>query len=285
MIGSFVNVLVLRHGERDILGRSACPRCGTTLQWFELVPVLSWLLLRGRCRTCKAGISIQYPLVEMLTSAGFLAIGLAPLPLFAQVIGAVIIALLVAIAVYDLYHTIIPDIWVWPFVGLSLVYAFASPLMLARPVGSLLSFGDTWHLILLSGPLVASPLLLLWLVSGGKWMGFGDVKFALGMGFLLGIVPGFIALLLAFVLGAFVGVFILLPLPHIMRFLQRAGPVRGLASNGAGITRSPKGVPGYTMKSEVPFGPFLITALCIVWFSNLYHFDITGFLMSILTYG
>ncbi|HWO07318.1 MAG TPA: prepilin peptidase [Candidatus Paceibacterota bacterium] len=262
IIGSFLNVLIARHGVRSILGRSACPRCGTTLQWFELVPVISWLILRGRCRTCSERISIQYPIVELLTAAGFLAIGLAPVPLIERLLGAAIVSILVAIAVYDLYHTIIPDVWAFLFGFLALILA-----------GITRGDMEPWYQVLVSGPAVAFPLFFLWLISRGTWMGLGDAKLALGIGFLLGLIPGYLALAIAFVLGAFVGVFILLPLPRVAETLQRAG-----------ITHA-RAVRGFTMKSEVPFGPFLICALVLVWLSELYRLDLVVHLARFLSWS
>jgi hypothetical protein len=122
--------------------------------------------------------------------------------------------------------------------------------------------------VLLSGPLAALPILVLWALSWpfagfpGAWMGFGDVKVALGIGWLLPLptalsIPlGLIAIFLAFILGALISVCVLLPLPYI--------------AAACGIR--PKGEhEGYTMKSEVPFGPFLIGSCVLVWFSVLYH--------------
>jgi len=271
IIGSFVNVLIARHGVKSILGRSACPLCHRTLEWYELFPVFSWLALRGKCRTCHSRISIQYPVVELLTGAGFLAIGLAPVPIIAQFLGATIIALLIAIAVYDLYHTVIPDVWSYSFAALAGAFSLS------------IGLGDWW--LAAAGPLIALPLFLLWLVSGGRWMGLGDAKLALGIGWLLGLLGGYVALSLAFTLGAFVGVFILIPLPFVLKSLSRAGPMRqSSTSYEAGITHS-ESVPAFTMKSEIPFGPFLICALSIVWFSQLYGFELVRFLTAFLSWS
>jgi prepilin signal peptidase PulO-like enzyme (type II secretory pathway) len=168
-------------------------------------------------------------------AAFVLAIGLAPVPLIGKIIGIPIALLLVCIAVYDFRTTYIPDRWVYSLALLTFVYAFASSSVLAP-----------WYVVLLSGPVVALPLYLLWLVSAGAWMGLGDAKLALGFGWLLGIVGGYLALGLAFVLGAVVGCTLI------------------------GITRFAAAGRGFTMKSEVPFGPFLILSLCIVWCSQLY---------------
>lgn len=258
IVGSFVNVLILRHRVSNILGRSNCPTCRRTLEWFELVPVLSWLILRGKCRTCHARISIQYPLVELLTCAGFLVIGLAPVALELRILGCLMIAVLVAIAVYDLYHTIIPDAWSYSFAVLALLYSL---------------FADLDVVTLLAGPLVALPLYLLWRVSGGTWMGLGDAKLALGIGWLLGALHGYVALAFAFFIGAFVGVFILIPLPIVIKSLARAG----ITARGTNKR--------FTMRSEIPFGPFLICGMLLVWFSQLYDQELLAHLMDFLSWS
>jgi len=264
IVGSFTNVLILRHGHASLMGRSACPRCKRELEWYELVPVLSWLVLRGRCRTCHARISLQYPAVELLMGGLFVAIGLAPVSSVVRIVGCAIAILLVAIAVYDLRHTIMPDSWVYGFAGLSL---FGSTFAIALEGEASVS---SVSLLLVAGPLTAFPLWFLWRISGGRWMGFGDVKFALGMGWLLGAWQGFVALTLAFVIGAIVGVGVLLPLPYFFQALRSIG-----------ITGFHATTRGFTMKSEVPFGPFLIFSTCIVWISLLHGVDIASYLTGL----
>ena len=248
-VGSFLNVLIVRHGARSLAGRSACMSCGRTIEWHDLVPVVSWLALRGRCRYCRSRISIQYPLVEVATGILFAFVGASPAPLIARVLGLFIAALLVAITVYDLRHTIIPDGW---------VYAFAL-LALASSLLSLGANGREVLIVLLSGPLLAAPLAALWFFSRGTWMGLGDAKLALGIGWLLGWYWGTIAIFLAFMLGALIAVGVLLPPPYILRTLHSIG------ITSLGLARR-----GYTMKSEVPFGPFLIASCLFVWFMTLY---------------
>src|SRR3989344_9700256 len=80
IVGSFLNVLILRWGTRPLTGRSACMSCGRTIPWYDLVPVFSWILLGGQCRSCGSRISLQYPLVESVTGLLFFFIGLAQLP-------------------------------------------------------------------------------------------------------------------------------------------------------------------------------------------------------------
>ena len=259
IVGSFLNVLVLREGTgRTIQGRSACMSCGHTLSWLDLIPVVSWAALRGRCRFCGSRVSVQYPLVELTTAVLFAAIGAFPLISIAfKVLFCVSVALLVAIAAYDILHTIIPDMWVYSFDALAII---STLLLLSHD-----SYDPVW-LILLSGPIVALPLYTLWFVSGGKWMGLGDAKLALGIGWLLGPVNGSIAIAGSFVIGAVISVFILIPISNA-----------GLIKSYLGITSLKSVDRRLTMTSEVPFGPFLIASCIIIWFLNAYGFSIPLF--------
>jgi prepilin signal peptidase PulO-like enzyme (type II secretory pathway) len=249
IIGSFLNVFVLRRGT-SLGGRSRCMSCASELAWYDNVPFLSWFLLHGRCRSCGAAISLQYPIVEALMGFLFALIGASPLPLLLQSIACIITFLLLALALYDLRHTILPDEWVYPLAALSLLFSYLS--------GYLSSDGAV--LFFLSGPLIALPLFLLWFTSKGAWMGLGDAKLALGIGWLLGAYWGFFALTFGFVLGALVSLLILLPLPHYVRLLEQWG-----------IARLKRGGMRFTMKSEVPFGPFLIVSTLCLWFALLFQ--------------
>jgi leader peptidase (prepilin peptidase)/N-methyltransferase len=141
---------------------------------------------------------------------------------------AVVAALLIVITVYDLRHKIIPDQVVYPL----MLLAFAS--IIWRAVQDPYTT-SAWGLIL-GGLVVALPFFVLWYFSKGRAMGFGDVKLALAIGWLVGITQGFTAVLLAFWIGAIVGLVLV------------------------GISRR------YGMKSEIAFGPFLVIGLCIVVF-------------------
>lgn len=251
VVGSFLNVVIIRHKERGLGGRSGCMSCGVTLTVRDLMPVLSWLSLRGRCRRCGSRISIQYPLVESITGILFAFFGTA---IIAQTdlalvgielgIGWTIIALLVCITVYDMRHTIIPDRWNYLFLVSAILY-------------SLVSSGNVWAGLTMSviGALAcAFPFAMLWWVSSGRWMGLGDAKLALGIGALLGVEQGYMALLVSFWSGALVSVLFLIALPSVLRHLHvRARWVRG-----------------YSLKSEIPFGPYLIFGCILVWYLGLY---------------
>ena len=227
--------------------------CQRQLEWFEMIPVFSWIVLRGKCRTCHARISVQYPLVEALTGIAFALLGASTLPLGAQLLGCAMAALLIAVAVYDLRNTIIPDTWSYAFAALALISQ-----VLFSP------HSELSILTLLAGPIVALPLFALWLFSRGSWMGFGDVKLALGMGWLLGPLYGIAAVFFAFVVGAVISVPLLFfSSQRWHRIYERITPT--------GTSR--KFALGFTIKSEIPFGPFLVASTCIVWLLLIYSVD------------
>jgi len=234
IIGSFLNVVVLRYntGLSIISGRSRCFSCSKNLHWYELIPLFSFLMLGGKCLGCNSKISYQYFIVEFLTGvifAGlFLKFGLMPLlPLY-----LLIASILIAMSVYDFKHKIIPDGMVFIFIALSFII-----LCLTHSLSELLSLPIS--LDLLAGPMLFAFFAFFWLISGGKWMGFGDAKLAIGVGFLLGFSGGVYAIMLAFWIGAAVSfVLILLQKIKIAKFKL-------------------------SFKSEVPFAPFIILAVFI----------------------
>lgn len=242
--GSFLNVVVLRYNTGlSIRGRSACLSCGEKLSWFELIPLLSFFLYRGRCRTCGSSISPQYPLVEALTGLLYVSIFLKQLSVPYTFYMLIIASLLVAILVYDMRHKIIPDGLVYAFILLALFSTVVEPgtLQVHIPAFSVLA----------SGPLLFLPFYFLWFVSSGAWMGLGDGKLALGIGWFFGIAGGLSAIMFAFWIGAAVSVF-LLALSYIRTRYQLSG------------TRKV-----FTIKSEVPFAPFLILGFFIVFFFDI----------------
>lgn len=238
IIGSFANVFILRYRTgRSLNGRSACASCGKKLAWYELIPVVSYLIQRGRCSECESRVSIQYPVVELVFGVLF---ALSAHVAFAN--SAMFIAiphlmylwiacfLLISIAVYDIKHLIIPN---------GMLYALFA-LIFIWHVGNAYAGDISIGLTFLAGPLTALPLFLLWFLSNGRWMGFGDVKFALAMGWMLGIVGG----LSAFVFAVWAGALVSLAVIGISRLVSRRS--------------------GLTMKSMIPFGPFLVAATLFV---------------------
>ena len=238
IIGSFLNVVILRinTGRSIATGRSKCAHCSRVLKWYELVPVFSYLALGGKCRTCKASISRQYPLVELVTGITFVVLyivtmvrpGFTWLTLVSFVFTCVVASLLMVLTVYDIKHKIIPDKIVYSFIALS----FLSIVWRAVFVAGFMP----WETVA-AGFILATPFFLLWFFSKGKFMGFGDVKLMLGIGWLLGISMGTMALLFSFWIGGIFGMFLL-----------------ALTSR-------------YSMKSQIPFAPFLImgTFIAGVW--------------------
>jgi leader peptidase (prepilin peptidase)/N-methyltransferase len=245
IIGSFLNVVIYRFntGKSIVHGRSICMTCNNTLRWYELIPVFSFLVQSGRCRRCASTISHQYPLVEFSTGLVFLLISYHFLPILSFSYSSYIIlvsffmfifSLLMVISVYDIRNKIIPDSLVY-------VYAFVSFLSIFinhTGVGSLFVAPSLIYIV--SGPLFALPFALLWLISRGKWMGLGDAKLVLGIGWMLGPTMGLSAMALSFWIGSIISLLIMFFGRHKM-----------------------------TMRTEVPFAPFLILSTLIVFFFNL----------------
>lgn len=230
IVGSFLNVVIWRFGTgRSVwAGRSICLFCAAPLRWFELVPILSFIWLGGRCRRCAGKISRQYPLVEFGTASLFgltvWRVGFAPALIPWLLLYFAAISVLAVIAVYDLRHKIIPDPFVFAFVGLALV----KTVVVGRLVSSLVA-----------GAALFLFFFLLWFFSRGRWMGLGDAKLALGAGLFLGWPAALSAVALSFWTGAAAGLLFLL------------------------FSRS------FTIKSEMPFAPFIILGTLTVFFFNV----------------
>jgi leader peptidase (prepilin peptidase)/N-methyltransferase len=203
LIGSFLNVCILRWGaepkESIVTPRSHCPGCGRGLSWYENVPILSWLLLRARCRGCGKPISVMYPAIELATAAiwGYMAWrhGLSIEALRAAVLGT----LLLGIAMTDARQYIIHDEFTWGGLIIALAFSLAGglPGLGAALLGAAVGFG------------------LLWLVGTvGTWvfkedaMGGGDIKMMAMVGAFL----GWQGVLLTIFLGALAGSLVFVPL-------------------------------------------------------------------------
>ncbi len=250
IIGSFLNVVIYRFntGRTITKGRSVCMTCDKTLRWYELIPLFSFLIQSGRCRRCAGAISHQYPLVEFSTGVIFalIAFHFFPLLIFSQaryiflvIIYAFVFSLLMVILVYDIRHKIIPDTLVYLYAVVSLALVFVP----GAPFGPFFYMPSIWAL--LSGPLCAAPFALLWLISGGRWMGLGDAKLILGIGWMLGPLAALAALALSFWIGAVVGL--------VMLFIYAKKT---------------------SMKTQLPFAPFLILGTLIVFLFNIDIFSL-----------
>lgn len=198
VIGSFLNVVIARvpAGRNVWRPRSRCPGCGTPIAWHDNIPLLSFALLRGRCRACEMRIPWSYPLVEAAT-AGLLAaayLGLGPTPDFA--IAVVLLPMLVAITAIDLVHQIIPDV-------------LTIPGTLTGVLANLATGHVSWLDALLGIALGGGLFFVIILTSGGG-MGGGDMKLGAMLGAFLGWKLGLLALLLGVLAGGAVAVCLLL---------------------------------------------------------------------------
>ncbi len=235
VFGSFVNAYVWRFKKRKnwVSERSICPNCKHTLQAKDLVPVLSWLSLKGKCRYCKKPISAQYPAVELLTallfalSYIFWPYSLTLLGWLAFIAWLSCLVIFMALFVYDAKWKLLPDKMILPLTIMSGVLI----VLLATLQNSWLEL--FWSIV--SGLVFFAVFWVLFQVSGGKWIGGGDVK----MSFALGLIAGSIVnVFLLIFLASVIGTFLVLPLLVTKKLNAR---------------------------SKIPFGPLLIIATIIVF--------------------
>ncbi len=250
IFGSFIDALSWRIREQSLLrekrhhakipreltmlhGRSMCQKCKHVLGPWDLVPVFSWLFLRGKCRYCGAKISWQSPVIEVMM--GLLFAGsyflwpyvLSGIGLVEFCFWLVFLVGFVTLAVYDLRWFILPDRIVYPLIGLAVVQAFLLLFLFHSGLQGFL--GSIWGILIASG-----IFFVLYQVSDGRWIGGGDVKLGVVLGILLG--GPMLSLLLLFV-ASVLGTLVSLPL---------------LAFGKA------------NRSTLIPFGPFLIAATVIV---------------------
>lgn len=276
IIGSFLNVVIYRYnsGTSPLTGRSQCFSCGRTLTWRQLIPVLSFMASRGRCSQCGVRLSWQYPIVEILTGLIFVSVFLLGKPILETTLLLVIFSTLLVIAVYDLRHQIIPDGLVALFAVLGLTKFF-----LIVDISRVLHFPYVWTLI--AGPMLFFPFWALWAVSRGRWLGLGDGKLALGIGWFLGATLGGSAVMLAFWIGAGWALFVIgaQKASQKLKVLKRLWQSHESADSKV---NAPVFLSTFdfrlsdshlSMQSEIPFGPFLILATFIVYFTGVNFFD------------
>ena len=202
VVGSFLNVVIYRLGTGTISkGRSICLSCGNKLRVRDLFPIISFLMLRGKCSNCKSKISSQYITVEtimmFISILIFMQLNLAYslLYIFSNVIFyTTAFAILIVIFFYDLKHKIIPD---------ELSFIFAAIFFTIDGI----AFPGIFEI--LAGPALAFIPALIFFFSKGEWMGLGDAKLFLGVGWFLGFVLGWSAFVLSFWLGSIIAVFLI----------------------------------------------------------------------------
>lgn len=233
VVGSFLNCVIYRLEKEEsfLFGRSYCPCCKKTLKAIDLIPILSFLILKGKCRYCQKKISWQYPFVELGSAFLFVLVfqhfnlgldfGLSP-DFLGLVFSLAIFCFLIVVFVYDLKHFLIPDKIIYLAIALALIY----------------NFFDFKNLLFNFLPAALGGFvffLIIFLISQGKWLGFGDVKLVFLLGLFLGFPNILVALFLSFTIGAIIGI-------------------------GLIILKRKK------LKSEVPFAPFLVLGSLIAFF-------------------
>ena len=269
VIGSFLNVVIARlpAGESLMRPRSRCPHCHVMIHWYDNVPVLSWLVLRARCRACRAPISIRYPLIELLMSALALAVFARVGPTWQLLVWLPLAAAMLAITFLDIDHYWVPDVITFP----CMVWALAGALL---PGG----IGVTTALLGLA------PALFLWAfawaferVMKREGMGLGDIKLLAVIGLALGPLSALVVLLLGSLQGSVAGLVVLATGGH-----PRVGDDDEKAPNPSSTstsTKSPDAAPTTPATGPsalgrdddddddddwtphpraIPFGPFLV---------------------------
>jgi len=267
IIGSFLNVVALRFNTgKSLGGRSGCFSCGHQLSWYELIPAVSWLIQRGRCRSCSSHVSPTYILGELTTGIFFLLIAVRGFIagadfeqlfnvnyLIATIFLWLVFSILLIILFYDIRHKIIPN-------ELSLTFGILAFI-------SLFFFGFDNGMYTVIGPMIPSfehiiaglviplPFVLIWLISKGQWMGLGDPKLMVGMGLFFGLSQGISAVFLSFWIGALCALFIVVINYVFKKSLLRSGKTS-------------------IMKQEIPFAPFMIiaTLITVVAHANFFAF-------------
>ena len=214
IIGSFLNCLIWRLHQGEgmfpvLLGgrgknRSYCPKCKHQIAWFDNIPILSFMMLGGKCRHCRKPISWQYPIVEFITGLLFVIAFLIntpvthplPLPGGDLLRDWFLISIMIVVFVYDLRWYLILDVVVLP----ACLVVFVLNLIL----------GFSWHNLLISGIIGGSFFLVQFLISKGKWIGGGDIRLGVLMGLALGWPKIIASIFLAYFIGSIIAIGLLI---------------------------------------------------------------------------
>ena len=243
-VGSFLNVLVdrLPRSKSIVKERSHCDKCKKTLKWYDLIPLFSFIILKGKCHYCSTPLSFYYPVVELTTGILFVVVlffvgSINVINFINFIFYLFLIGSLIVVFFADLKYGIIPDKIIFPAIAVSFLYFLInhSP---ASPTGGSLIIN---HLFSAVG--ASLFFLLLFLITKGKGMGFGDVKFAFLMGLILGFPNIIVGLYVAFLTGAIIGCILI---------LWRKKRVFGTA---------------------IPFGPFLVIGTLVSIFLGNFLFQ------------
>lgn len=228
-IGSFLNVCIYRlpAGKSIVRPASACPVCGNPIRWYDNIPLISYVILRGRCRGCSTPISLRYPIIELLCGLFAMASAMQYGINMPALIYFILIAALLVITFIDIDHRIIPDVISLPGIPLGFLCSFILPQ---------LKWSDSLIGIAAGGGSLLTIALGYQLITGKDGMGVGDIKLLAMIGAFLGWKGVFFTIMASSLIGTAVGMVVML--------------------------RSGKG-----MKMAVPFGPFLsMGAILYVFF-------------------
>lgn len=262
-VGSFVNVQVFRFGFGEhARSRSCCMACDTPIAWYDLIPIFSYLALSGRCRTCGSALSLQYPLIEC--TVGFLFLlafftvppALSVWSIIAFIMLLVFLASLVALVLYDLRHTLVPMPFVYMLAGSALLASFSQSLfsnsyipLVDSLIGGIVLFGGFFGIVL---------------VTRGRGMGVGDAYVVGAAGLLLGLFRGIESVM--FGVWSATIVYLIVFLLSSIRLKKRLLP------HGARVT----------MKTELPFVPFLALGIGLALFTTLSPLSLGSWLSNLL---
>ena len=241
--GSFANVLIDRgQNKKSLSGRSRCDFCHYKLKWFDNIPILSFLFLAGKCRKCKKKLSWQYPVVEFLTGILFVMVlwflranNLFEISVFSayNLVNLVyyfsIFYLLWIVLVWDFKYMIISDRVVLIGISLTFLYNLGQTFL----SGNFLAFNSPFFNGLLGAIILGGFFGLIYWYSKGKWIGGGDVKLGFWLGLLVGLNKIYFLILFSYTIGSIVAIFLLI-------FSKKK------------------------MKSEIPFGPFLVLGTWVI---------------------
>jgi len=279
LIGSFLNVCISRWPEGLSVVRppSRCPNCGRGVRWYENVPIVGWLGLRGRCAGCAQPISVMYPIVELLVALGWLGAVAAFGPTIEALRVAVFGTVLLGIAATDARHYLIPDGFTLFLLGWQLLAAFA--------VWFLPDGGESSHFAGPYGAIVGACTgagaiaILRWLgerAFGREAMGEGDVTMMAGVGAALGAERAGLTVLVAAFIGALVAALVVVPARLLLTRRQAAVPAgpADVPGDVAGDTGGPRDL------TEIPFGVFLAPAamVTLLWGDQMIGWYITHIL-------
>lgn len=236
IVGSFLNVCIYRIPREESIAfpSSHCPKCNTSLKWYDNIPVLSFIAYKGKCRYCGDQISPQYPIIEMLNALIYIIIFIKFGFTIDFIFYAIISSILIVVTVIDLQNMIIPDILIILILATTVIYKITSYLLYKTSPDILNSLGA---LALSSG-----IFLLIILISKGG-MGGGDVTLIGSLGFILGVKNILLTIFLSFIFGAIISVLLLL------------FKIKG-------------------RKDPIPFGPFIVLGFFITLIAGDYLIDL-----------